>query len=522
VSSGSVGVGTTSPFAKLSVNGDANGTIPLFVVASSTSSYATNTAFLIDKNGNVGIGLSNPSYVLDVAGLGHFTGLVDAANFVATSSSATSTFAGGFSVAGTAGLTVLQNGKVGIGTTAPGDALQVAGNITSGSTSGGADGGILNLATKDSSTSGEVRFWQGGSVIAKIFSTMPGGNSGSLSFLTSSPNHAPATRMFIDNIGQVGIGLSNPSYLLHVSSTTNAAAVAAFTNSNGTCRINPTTTSLDCSSDSRLKKDVTDLSSADSLSKLTALQPVAYHWNGETSSDPTHFGLIAQAVEPIFPELVSTDANGYKSIAYTAFTPLMIDAIKELNLKVDALGGTQKVTISGGPLDTLGYAAGQIVDGVVHFGQVVVDKITAKLGIFDKLCVGSTCVTETELKALLEKNGIAPAGEDTQSDPTPADLGSNDGTITDPNPGNSLQEEQGQPTTPAGETTDPVATPVTSGTAEPSRSAPNSQPDPSQGLTEGVPPGSGSTATDPAAASNGAANDGTAPAADTQPPAPAL
>ena len=52
----------------------------------------------IDPSGNVGINQTSPTYKLDVTGLGHFTGLVDAANFVATSTSATTTLAGGLAV----------------------------------------------------------------------------------------------------------------------------------------------------------------------------------------------------------------------------------------------------------------------------------------------------------------------------------------------------------------------------------------------------------------------------------------
>jgi hypothetical protein len=63
--------------------------------------------------GNVGIGNTSPSYKLDVTGAGHFTSYVDAANFVATSTSVASTF--GY--------------NVGIGTTSP-DMLLSVGSAT--------------------------------------------------------------------------------------------------------------------------------------------------------------------------------------------------------------------------------------------------------------------------------------------------------------------------------------------------------------------------------------------------------
>jgi hypothetical protein len=101
-------------------------------------------------------------------------------------------------------------------------------------------------------------------------------------------------------------------------------------------------------------------------------------------------------------------------------------------------------------MDTLGYFTGQVVDGVVHFGQVVVDKITATLGIFhqvrtDELCVGSTCVTETEFKALLDNNGISPATSVPAASPT-VEMGTQTATTSAPD---SLQEENGAGSTPA-------------------------------------------------------------------------
>lgn len=117
----------------LSVTGTSNHTgLATFVNASSTifSSYgptyfgATATSTFTSA-GLLGILTANPTYPLDVTGLGHFTGLVDAANFVATSTTATSTFAGGLAVR-TSGLVYdFQTGKVGIGTASPASVLDI-------------------------------------------------------------------------------------------------------------------------------------------------------------------------------------------------------------------------------------------------------------------------------------------------------------------------------------------------------------------------------------------------------------
>jgi len=48
-------------------------------------------------------------------------------------------------------------------------------------------------------------------------------------------------------------------------------------------------------------------------------------------------GVIAQEVEAIYPELVSTDENGYKSVSYEKFTPILIEAIKEQQAIIDEL-----------------------------------------------------------------------------------------------------------------------------------------------------------------------------------------
>jgi hypothetical protein len=94
-----------------------------------------------------------------------------------------------------------------------------------------------------------------------------------------------------------------------------------------------------CSSDRRFKKDITPF--APVLGQLTALQPVHYYWRAEDF--PTrHFGtsrsygLIAQDVEQVLPELVATDSDGYKAVDYSKLPLLTIQALKELKAENDA------------------------------------------------------------------------------------------------------------------------------------------------------------------------------------------
>ncbi len=49
----------------------------------------------------------------------------------------------------------------------------------------------------------------------------------------------------------------------------------------------------------------------------------------------TQIGFIAQEVEAIIPEIVRTDADGYKSVAYADITAVLVEAIKELKREND-------------------------------------------------------------------------------------------------------------------------------------------------------------------------------------------
>jgi len=95
-----------------------------------------------------------------------------------------------------------------------------------------------------------------------------------------------------------------------------------------------------CASDRRYKKDITPFSPV--LNQLTRLQPVHYFWRSadfpqQQFGDSRAYGLIAQDVEEVLPELVVTNQNGFKAVDYTKLPLLTIQAVKELKAEKDAL-----------------------------------------------------------------------------------------------------------------------------------------------------------------------------------------
>lgn len=87
------------------------------------------------------------------------------------------------------------------------------------------------------------------------------------------------------------------------------------------------------SSDRNLKENIVSLSSQ--LGKISQLQGVSFDWK----KDGKHsLGLIAQEVEEVYPELVSTDTTtGLKAVAYGGLIAPLIEAVKEQQKQIDAL-----------------------------------------------------------------------------------------------------------------------------------------------------------------------------------------
>lgn len=134
--------------------------------------------------------------------------------------------------------------------------------------------------------------------------------------------------------GNVGIGTSAPSEKLEVCG--NLKVIGTI---NASSTINASQ-SISCSSDVRFKKNITPLPNA--LTNVMKLQGVNYNWKvkdfpEKQFTDTKQIGFIAQELEKIYPEMVITDKEGYKSVDYSRLTPVLVEAIKEQQKQIKEL-----------------------------------------------------------------------------------------------------------------------------------------------------------------------------------------
>ena len=92
-------------------------------------------------------------------------------------------------------------------------------------------------------------------------------------------------------------------------------------------------------SDARYKTDVEPLASG--LDAVMQLKPVSYNWNSSMFQDvdvpvEREIGFIAQDLERVVPEVVRTNSDGYKGVAYEDLTAVLARAIQEQQHIIDA------------------------------------------------------------------------------------------------------------------------------------------------------------------------------------------
>lgn len=173
--------------------------------------------------------------------------------------------------------------------------------------------------------------------------------------------------IFPNSSGRVGIGTTSPSVELHVEgsiiaegnidATAGGRVTSTYLTISGDANIfNDLDVSRDVNvfgsyyladkclkgpcetkSDKRLKKNVQPL--LNSLTKITQLRPVTFEFIDKELDEGIRYGLIAQEVENVLPDLVYEDEENYKHINYDSLEIQMhlIEAVKELKAEVDAL-----------------------------------------------------------------------------------------------------------------------------------------------------------------------------------------
>ena len=200
-------------------------------------------------------------------------------------------------------LVVRKDGRVGIGTNTPDFLLDVNGRIRIASEGGSVTAGTYLNKLDNSGTAAFIGMYNDNYV--GLYGSIVGWN-----FVMNTSS------------GNVGIGTLTPAQKLSV------AGNICYTGTIAAC------------SDIRYKKNILPISHA--LSNLITLHGIYYNWKKEKFTDKgftdeRQIGFSAQEVEKLFPEMVQTDADGYKSVDYSRMTPVLVEAIKEQQKQIEEL-----------------------------------------------------------------------------------------------------------------------------------------------------------------------------------------
>ncbi len=293
--------------------------------------------------GNVGIGNTNPGYKLHVAGDIYADG-----GYVRVSGNAGLYFenwGGGFYMNDNSWIRTNNDKNVWVGN----GLLGSAGGLTAGygGTTPSYGGAIIagNVGIGNSSPKSRFNVTGGYSIFDDNSSVGSGG------FVRGFPISDNAGGMLVGgnftggegecdlvNIGPAG---TNRGFTFHYVNNNTYFGLLKI-EQNGTVRANSFTNW----SDKRLKKDFKQLND-EYAKKLLSVKSYTYHYDAEAmlkqhiaSDDRTHYGVVAQELETLFPEIVYTDNNGLKSVNYTELIPVIIQSLQEQQKQIDTKDAT--------------------------------------------------------------------------------------------------------------------------------------------------------------------------------------
>jgi len=388
-SSGNIGVGTSSPAAKLDVAGTVKADavmLPSTVNAATgvvdlggnrfLHAFGSNNTFLGTNAGNfttigtgraTGIGtyaLTNNTSGGDNTAVGSFALFNNTTgnSNTATGSGALYNNNGGNNTA--MGTNALHTNTGGGNNTATGNTAMVFNTTGNSNTATGASALVSNTTGSDNTAVGTIALdnnttgnsntavgsFAGFANTTGSLNTFIGYNAGPLmmgSGGTAQLSNATAiganaqvsasnALVLGDGTVNVGIGVTAPVNKLDV-----AGDIRIGTDSRG-CVMDRSGTVIagTCSSDARLKQNVQPFDPV--LEQLIRLEPVHFDWKAEDYPElhlgtSRSFGLIAQEVEKVLPELVTTDERGFQAVKYSELPLMLLQALRELKAENDGL-----------------------------------------------------------------------------------------------------------------------------------------------------------------------------------------
>jgi hypothetical protein len=369
-----VGIGTTAPDSRLVVSSNSSILPPATGVARFADADGAQTAIFADAFGNNAIfnvrrangTAASPSAlqanqlmgVIGASGYGASAYMGTRArvafwaseNWTNTANGTYLTFNtnanGAATPGGTERVRIDNFGNVGIGTTATTSDLTVA----QSNTGPGVIATVNGSATISGTNTQFTNTFQVGDIL--VAPGLPAGStitsmSSDISLTVSNTATATAsnvtytltggTRLAVKGNGNVGIGTATPIQRLQV-----IGDIRVGTSGTNGCVMNFTGNAIvgTCSSDRRMKRNITPFPRL--LDQVVQLQPVNFYWRSAEFPE-RHFGaaqsygLVAQDVEQVLPEMVSKDERGYKMVDYSKLPLLLLQAVKDLKAENESL-----------------------------------------------------------------------------------------------------------------------------------------------------------------------------------------
>ena len=356
-SSGNVGIGTTSPSAKLSITGSGASAGRVFAIANSSN---VEKITVLD-NGNVGVNNTSPIFSLEVGVTGNvYAFAVRDAKIGAW----TEMSRGGFQTrgmnmtlnakegdldiqtAGTRRMTVENAGNVGIGSEADPVSLlaNTRVNITDSYAGTGANTSAITWTTSDAGYATAIQNSSSGATANGLLVKVTG-TAVTNRILTLNAN---GTDIFaVQGNGNVGIGTTTPWRTLAVSGTVAMNGLTSSATGNALCittgkEITDAGGGTCTPSSIRFKENVVTLSPGYALNELSKLNVVSFDYKQKQEFETNRsYGLIAEDVELIDNNLVDYGYDGKPfSLHFEKITGLLVQAVQEQQTQINAFGST--------------------------------------------------------------------------------------------------------------------------------------------------------------------------------------